>query len=76
MAAAICRAGVTIYSPLLALHNDFRLAIERIRADCSLGAWGTAMDTFETVFLSLLIVWAPGIALAAYLLAPRRTGMD
>ena len=60
----------------VALHNDILLAIERIRADCNLGTWGTTMDALETVLVSLLIVWTPGIALAAYLLTPRRTGMD
>jgi hypothetical protein len=38
----------------------FRLAIERISADCKLGMMGgTTMSAFE-VILSLVIVWTPG----------------
>jgi hypothetical protein len=34
------------------------------------------MSAFNAVIVSLVIVWTPGIALAAYLLGPRRPETD
>lgn len=57
----------------IALHNSFRLAIERIPSNST--RWGhdvgTCMSILETVILSLVLVWTPGIAFVAYLLMPR-----
>jgi hypothetical protein len=34
------------------------------------------MSAFEAVILSLVIIWTPGMAFAAYLLMPRRPEAD
>jgi len=49
------------------------LPIERITAHFTHRGHdvGTCMSILETVILSLVLVWTPGMALTAYLLMPR-----
>ena len=70
------RAPNTIFSSRVALHHAQYLSLGNFRqipADCRLGMMGeTTMSALEAAILSLVIVWMPGMAFAAYLLMPRR----
>ena len=58
----------------IALHNSFRLAIEKIRAKlCHIDRvmTGTSMDMMDVLFWAA-VMWAPSLLLTAFLLIPRR----
>ncbi len=60
------------------MHNSFRLATQPIPSNSQLGGHdvGTIMSILQTVILSLILLWTPGMLLGAYLVMARPSHLE